>query len=169
MYPGSQIKGNHSREAEGPRDDVSRGPLQECSGDDLLSHPALADSTIGAVGLNCRVRKGIGCFPYAMVTGKIGEQRLYLRRRTGSNRAPGIRSKKIAQASRLISTTRLNPLPDVHLWPINPVIFREPSVPRRSEGREISSWGGLRAYMPSALIPAEHSYPAMPLMRQLVH
>ena len=36
-------------------------------------------------------------------------------------------------------------------------------------GREISSWGGLRAYMPSALIPAEHSYPAMPLMRQLVH
>jgi len=36
-------------------------------------------------------------------------------------------------------------------------------------GREILSWDGLRAYMLSALIPAERSYPAMPLMRQQVH
>jgi len=35
--------------------------------------------------------------------------------------------------------------------------------------REILSWDGLRAYMLSALIPAERSYPAMPLMRQQVH
>jgi len=36
-------------------------------------------------------------------------------------------------------------------------------------GREILSWDGFRAYMLSALIPAERSYPAMPLMRQQAH
>ena len=35
--------------------------------------------------------------------------------------------------------------------------------------RDISSWGGLRAYMPSALIPSEHRYPAVQLTPQLVH
>ena len=36
-------------------------------------------------------------------------------------------------------------------------------------GYESLSWGGLRAYMLSALIPAEHSYPAMLLAEQPVH
>jgi len=36
-------------------------------------------------------------------------------------------------------------------------------------GREILSWDGFRAYMLSALIPSERSYPAMPLMQQQVH
>ncbi len=35
--------------------------------------------------------------------------------------------------------------------------------------RETSSCGGLSTYMPSALIPSEHSYPTMPLARQLVY
>ena len=35
--------------------------------------------------------------------------------------------------------------------------------------REGRSWGGLRAYMLSALILSEHSYPAMPLARQQEH
>ena len=35
--------------------------------------------------------------------------------------------------------------------------------------KEISSCGGFRAYMLSALIPSRRSYPAMPLARQLVH
>ena len=99
-----------------------RGLQKKGSGDDLLSHPAQADSTIGAVGLNFRVRKGIGCFPYAMVTGKVMENKSCTRR-------VWIKAKKIVQVSRLISTTRLNPLPDLHLWPINPVVYREPSVP----------------------------------------
>ena len=34
---------------------------------------------------------------------------------------------------------------------------------------EISSCGGFRAYMLSALIPSRRSYPAMPLAGQLVH
>ncbi len=37
------------------------------SGDDLLSH-ALRRSTIGAEGLNGRVRDGIGCDPLAKTT-----------------------------------------------------------------------------------------------------
>ena len=36
-------------------------------------------------------------------------------------------------------------------------------------GREISSWNWFRAYMLSALILSEHSYPAMPLTEQLAH
>lgn len=35
--------------------------------------------------------------------------------------------------------------------------------------KEISSCGGFRAYMLSALIPSRHSYPAMPLAGQPVH
>ena len=33
--------------------------------------PTCASSTIGAEGLNCRVRNGNGCFPLATVTGKL--------------------------------------------------------------------------------------------------
>ena len=37
----------------------------------LLSHDAIAHSTIGAEGLNCRVRNGNGCFTFAMATGNF--------------------------------------------------------------------------------------------------
>ena len=37
----------------------------------LLSHDAIAHSTIGAEGLNCRVRDGNGCFTFAMATGNL--------------------------------------------------------------------------------------------------
>ena len=36
-------------------------------------------------------------------------------------------------------------------------------------GREILSWGVLPAYMPSAVITSERSYPAMPLAGQPAH
>ena len=36
-------------------------------------------------------------------------------------------------------------------------------------GRDTSSWGGLRAYMLSALLLSGHSYPALLLAEQLVH
>ena len=39
-------------------------------GNDLLSHALVARSTIGAEGLNCRVRNGNGCCPLATATGK---------------------------------------------------------------------------------------------------
>jgi hypothetical protein len=38
-------------------------------GRDLLSRDAYGHSTIGAGGLNCRVRDGNGCYTSAMTTG----------------------------------------------------------------------------------------------------
>ena len=37
----------------------------------LLSHAAIGHSTIGAEGLNCRVRDGNGCYTLAVATGKF--------------------------------------------------------------------------------------------------
>ena len=45
--------------------------------------------------------------------------------------------------------------------------YRRGHLPRPF--KEISSCGGFRAYMLSALIPSRHSYPAVPLAGQLVH
>lgn len=45
--------------------------FQKIPGNDLLFHAGLPRSTIGAIGLNCRVRDENGCFPYAMITGKF--------------------------------------------------------------------------------------------------
>ena len=45
--------------------------------------------------------------------------------------------------------------------------YQRGSLPRPF--KEISSCGGFRAYMLSALIPSRRSYPAMLLAEQLVH
>ena len=41
----------------------------------LLSRDAFGHSTIGAEGLNCRVRDGNGCFTFAMATGNLSHSR----------------------------------------------------------------------------------------------
>ena len=46
---------------------LGHGPCGDWSGGDLLSR-VLGRSTIGATGLNGRVRNGIGCFPRAVTT-----------------------------------------------------------------------------------------------------
>jgi hypothetical protein len=51
----------------GERSGVRAGCADLWSGGDLLSH-VLRRSTIGATGLNGRVRDGIGCFPRAVTT-----------------------------------------------------------------------------------------------------
>ena len=57
------------------KDHKKNPPLKEgflnIPGDDLLSHAGLPRNIIGAIGLNCRVRNGNGCFPYAIVAGKL--------------------------------------------------------------------------------------------------
>ncbi len=99
-------------------------------GGDLLSH-VLGRSTIGAVALNCRVRDGIGCFARAMTTkprkkraGKLRSHQLYPSQVrvvyaidpnqpiTGSN-----------QAYRTISTGQLSSLLNLHLRPIDVVVY----------------------------------------------
>ncbi len=52
-------------------------PLKN-TGNVLLFHTGLPCSTIGAVGLNFRVRDGIGCSPYAIVTGKFMSDRIII-------------------------------------------------------------------------------------------
>ena len=110
-------------------------------GGDLLSH-VLRRSTIGATALNGRVRNGSGCFARAMTTKPRKERdTVYLlveccpsRVRlfwcvcfcsvtqdclslviTGSN-----------QAYRAISTSQLNALLRLHLWPIDVVVYHGP-------------------------------------------
>ena len=46
-------------------------PPGEFPGRVLLSRDAFGHSTIGAEGLNCRVRDGNGCFTFAMATGNL--------------------------------------------------------------------------------------------------
>ena len=74
------------------------------------------------------------------------------------------------QAARTISTGQLRALPQLgsfHTQPINVVISHGPSggLPPG----EISSWGRLRAYMPSALILPNSATRRVPLARQPVH
>ena len=93
----------------------------------------LPPSTIGAGGLNCRVRNGNGCFPAAMATGNRALGRLTCLRRSKTGAAPGCvtaapeRSKASTSTSRSpsprpISTGRLNALLHLHLRPINVVV-----------------------------------------------
>ncbi len=82
------------------------------SGGDLLSH-ALRRSTIGATGLNGRVRDGIGCFPRAVTT------------------RPGKEMRGISFPGLIFALTA--PPPD----PTSPPIHRScPGVP------SVDGWGG---------------------------
>ena len=67
-------------------------------------------------------------------------------------------ANKCSQVNRPISTGELNALLHLHFQPINLVFYQEPDW-------ETLSWSGLRAYMLSALILSELSYPAVPLAR----
>ena len=89
-------------------------------------------STIGAEELNFRVRDGNGCCLFAIATEKAI---------IGFNKANAIGAIWIVesvltylcqlfcgQASRLISTSKLNTLLCLHTWPINLVVFEESLV-----------------------------------------
>ena len=84
----------------------------------LLSH-ILRCSTIGATVLNGRVRDGIECFTRAITT-KFKKTHLW---NTLKILIPSTRSY---QAYRVISTSQLNALLRLHLWPIEVVVFHYP-------------------------------------------
>ena len=84
----------------------------------LLSH-ILRCSTIGATVLNGRVRDGIECFTRAITT-KFKKTHLL---NTLKILIPSTRSY---QAYRVISTSQLNALLRLHLWPIEVVVFHYP-------------------------------------------
>ena len=113
-------------------------------GGDLLSH-VLRRSTIGATALNCRVRDGAGCFARAMTTKprKIQAAHWYLfgyfvsvinQLLSLSSHAGCVCLRSITviavtgsnQAYRTISTSQLNALLRLHLWPIDVVVYHGP-------------------------------------------
>ena len=112
-------------------------------GGDLLSH-VLRRSTIGATALNGRVRDGIGCFARAMTTKprkKRQHQRCGRTIRSGHNgcsKSLVLLTMRLSvvllnlavtgsnQAYRAISTSQLNALLRLHLWPIDVVVFHGP-------------------------------------------
>ena len=108
-------------------------------GGDLLSH-VLRRSTIGATALNGRVRDGIGCFARAMTTKPRKNPSLRYSRRGGLQHhvfqvcfvlltilhGLCLAFSGSNQAYRAISTSQLNALPHLHLWPIDVVVFHGP-------------------------------------------
>ena len=100
--------------------------------------PPLSGSTIGAAGLNCRVRNGNGCGPCALVVSRFcsrqspvfshqvelatGDWRLTI----GEWMVFKCEDRR-DQTSRAISTARLKRLRAVHLRPINLVVSQGPS------------------------------------------
>jgi hypothetical protein len=84
-------------------------------------------STIGAEGLNFRVRNGTGCFPFAITAETLLRCHRPSRRpamATVSREPHSGREIKWSrsQATRPISTGQLHTLPCFHLRPINPVV-----------------------------------------------
>ena len=86
---------------------------------------------------------------------------------TGAESALAETKKNSGQAARPISTGKLHALLRVHTRPINLVVFEGPLGTLRPG--DTLSWGGLPAYMLSAVIPSAHSYPAMRLAPQPEH
>ena len=88
-------------------------------------------STIGAEGLNFRVRNGTGCFPFAITAETLlrchrpsrGPAMATVSREPHSGRE--IKWSR-SQATRPISTGQLHTLPCFHLRPINPVVYWGP-------------------------------------------
>jgi hypothetical protein len=112
-------------------------------------------STIGAERLNCRVRNGNGCGPLAMVTGK---NKLNSRDRLTSFVLLSEFKEFYGQASRPISTGKLNALLHLHIRPIN-LVVSEGSSATEVEGYLIFGWASrldafsaypFRAQLPSA-------------------
>ena len=120
-------------------------------------------STIGAGGLNFRVRDGNGCNPSAKATGN--SENLWLRSSSRISRGVNFMVKPHDRLV-LVSFMRCRTSTPSLLPGSLPGVFSPP--PRRGR-RDILSRGGFHAYMLSAFIPSELSYPAMPLARQLVH
>ena len=88
--------------------------------------PGYPDSTIGAGGLNGRVRNGNGCDPSAMVTGmNLSNKTPEDPDRRRQQSLHGFRQyKHYGQASRPISTRKLRALLLLHIGPINLVVYK---------------------------------------------
>ena len=100
----------------------------------------LPRSTIGAEGLNFRVRNGTGCFPLAIAAGNSIEfSALCFGRSSGATqwtRVPVARVQVVRAGSspRPVSTGQLSTSRCLHFRPINPVVWLG-ALPTRGGGR----------------------------------
>ena len=102
----------------------------------------LPRSTIGAEGLNFRVRDGTGCFPLAMAAATLWNCQPWLPavfREPHSGREPPVtrgacRAIKCVSSPRPVSTGQLNASRRLHFRPINPVVWLG-ALPTRGRGR----------------------------------
>ena len=100
---------------------LSRGDVRRCP----TLPQGLPCSTIGAGGLNFRVRNGSGCFPFAMAAVTLWSYGLpAVTREPHSGREPCMRARDRVwgQAARPVSTGQLHALRRFHFRPINPVV-----------------------------------------------
>jgi hypothetical protein len=101
---------------------------------------SLPCSTIGAKELNFRVRDGNGCFLFAIATEKTfcfqGNNNLNISTYKCSKRLCEL---FCGQASRPISTGKLNTLLCLHIRPINLVVYKGSSAPVFPRERDILS------------------------------
>ena len=135
-------------------------------------------STIGAEGFHCRVRDGNGWVTFAIVTGigcPLGYGRFLA---YWVSFAPPLSRRRRPESSSVIARSivvkphgQLVQVSSTHCCASTPCLSTSSSSTglQGLSPREISSWGGLPAYMLSAVIPSAHSYPAVPLARQPVH
>src|SRR5215467_14239424 len=78
-------------------------------------------STIGAERLNCSVRNGKRCLPFAMHHRNFARRSVELENCTCR---AGVKKSKHPSSPRTISTSRLHPLLDFYRWPINLVVYQ---------------------------------------------
>ena len=100
----------------------------------------LPRSTIGAEGLNFRVRDGTGCFPLAMAASTLLSFRPGSRPQLGNRtvdanpRFLGVHEVLAVSSPRPVSTGQLSTLRCLHFRPINPVVWLG-ALPTRGGGR----------------------------------
>jgi hypothetical protein len=138
-----QAPGLALRAMPGAQKETARGMNRGPSGNLIpRQRPTLprtcARSTIGAEGLNCRVRNGNGCFPLATATGKLG---------TGKNRgilgSLGSWSTGSGQSDRIRRLGRILVKPNDRLVQVS-------STPRSAYTSCLSTWSstrGLQGYL----------------------
>src|SRR5436309_8152771 len=112
------------------------GPFTNVSRRRPTLPPRLQGSTIGAGGLNFRVRNGTGCLPSAIAT-----ETERVREPRGHPDELDSERERSKSSPRPISTGRLNTLPCLHLRPIDLVVCEGPYLVSQWE---TSSWGELR-------------------------
>ena len=116
------------------------------SGSDVRRCPTLPRglprSTIGAEGLNFRVRDGTGCFPLAMAAATLWNYRPGPRPYSGNRIVdasprvpPGLHAMSVCVSSpRSVSTGQLSASRRLHFRPINPVVWLG-ALPTHGGGR----------------------------------